>query len=167
MRDVARFGLVCLACVGLAAPSQLGCSTYQDTLARGQRAFEGSEHERALAIFRGLEPDLGRLTLEERAHYAYLRGMTDYRMGYQAEARHWLSLGAAIEQQSPGSLPAEWAKRAADSLKELNEQVYSAGIAALSNNGSAAKGKAGEGGDGDVGPSSDTDKKPAAKPTGD
>ena len=34
-----------------------GCSTYRDELARGQHAFEQNQHERALAVLRGLEND--------------------------------------------------------------------------------------------------------------
>jgi hypothetical protein len=117
----------------LAAMASPACATYHDDLARGERAFEASEHERALAIFRMLEPDLGRLSEQARAHYAYLRGMTDYRIGYKAESRHWLSLAAALEAQTPGSLPPEWQKRLTESLKELNEEVYTGGIEALSN----------------------------------
>jgi hypothetical protein len=109
------------------------CATYQDELASGQRAFEASEHDRALAIFRVLESDTVQLSVPERARYAYLRGMTDFRIGYQAEARHWLSMAAVIEQGAPGSLPEDWNKRLADSLKELNEEVYTAGIETLSN----------------------------------
>ncbi len=120
------------------------CATYSDDLVRAQRAFEGSEDERALAIFRILEPDTARLSDGERAHYAYLRGMTDFRIGYKAEARHWISLAAADEEQTPGSLPPDWAKRMTDSLKELNESVYTAGIESLSNT-PAAKGKTGDG----------------------
>ena len=40
--------------------------------------------------------------------------MTDYRLGYKSEARHWLSVAAALEQQTPGSLPADWDKRMGD-----------------------------------------------------
>jgi hypothetical protein len=120
------------------------CATYQDDLATGQRAFEASEHERALAVFRILEGDQDRLSLSERAHYAYLRGMTDYRIGYKADARHWLAVAAAVEEKTPGSLPPEWAKRLGDSLKELNEDVYTGGIASLSNTGEPTKAKASE-----------------------
>jgi hypothetical protein len=154
----AALGLVSLSCLASA-----GCATYQDDLARGERAFEASEHERALAIFRSLEPDTGRLTEPERAHYAYLRGMTDYRIGYKAEARHWLAIAAAIEQQTPNSLPSEWTKRMTDSLKELNEAVYTAGIDTLTNT-PEAKAKAA-----DEEPASDSDSsadapKPKKKP---
>src|SRR5579864_897979 len=89
------------------ASSLVGCATYEDELAQSQRAFDASEHERALAILRVLEPESGRLVTSDRAHYAYLRGMTDYRIGYKIDARHWLGIAAAIEQQTPGSIPPE------------------------------------------------------------
>jgi hypothetical protein len=117
----------------------VGCATYQDELVRGERAFEASEHERALAIFRALEPDVGRLNDAERAHYTYLRGMTDFRIGYMAEARHWLALAEAHEQHTPGSLPPEWTKRLQDSLKNLNEEVYTSGVEGLSNTSTPPK----------------------------
>ncbi len=135
MRRLA-FGLLLASSLAAA-----GCATYSDDLVRAQRAYEGSEDERALAIFRILEPDTARLSGSEQAHYAYLRGMTDVRLGYKAEARHWLSLAASMEQKTPGSLPPEWAKHMTDSLKELNEEVYTAGIEALTNSPAASKAK--------------------------
>ncbi len=117
----------------LIALSVEGCATYRDTLLRGQRALEEGDHDRALAIFRTLEHDAQRLPFAGRAQYAYLRGMTDYRIGYQAEARHWLALGAAIEHQNPGCLPPEWTRRLAESMSELSGKVYTGGIASLSN----------------------------------
>jgi hypothetical protein len=125
-----------------------GCNTYADDLSRSQRSFEQSEHERALALLRALEPDVGRLSVADRAHYAYLRGMTDFRIGYKAESRHWLAIAAATEKQTPGSLPADWSKRMKEALNELNDSVYSAGIASLSNTPTAPT-RAGEGEDGD------------------
>lgn len=101
-----------------------GCATYGGSLARGQHAFEDGDLERALAIFRVLEVDLDHLSPPERAQYAYLRGTIDFRMGYRADARHWLSLGAALEQQTPGSLPADWAERLRSSLHDLDEEVF-------------------------------------------
>jgi hypothetical protein len=138
-----------------------GCATYQDDLARGETAFEASEHERALAIFRALEPDTNRLSEPDRAHYAYLRGMTDFRIGYKSEARHWLVIAAALEQQTPSSLPSEWTKRLTDALKELNEEVYTSGVESLTNS-AEPKAKAR-----DDGPASDSDSagdEPRRKP---
>jgi hypothetical protein len=125
-----------------------GCNTYADDLARSQRAFEESEHERALSILRALEPEVGRLSLTDRARYAYLRGMTDFRIGYKAESRHWLSIAAASEKVTPGSLPPDWGKRMTEALRELNDAVYAGGIASLSNTPSSDT-KTGEGEEGD------------------
>jgi hypothetical protein len=129
-----------VAALGVVSACALGaCTTYQDDLNRSQRAFDASEHERALAILRQLENDQGRLSTGDRAHYAYLRGITDYRIGYRIDARHWLALAAAIEQATPGSLTPDVVKRMTDSLKEMNEAVYSGGIEALSNDPAKVK----------------------------
>ena len=116
------FTVACLA--GLLAVA--ACSGASGSLIRGQRAFEQGEHDRALAIFRDLEPDLGRLSRIERTHYAYWRGMTDYRLGDKTDARHWLALAQALEKEAPGGLESEWAARMNQSLGELNEDVYAA-----------------------------------------
>jgi|ERR1700733_11738020 hypothetical protein len=110
-----------------------GCQTYQDDLARSQRAFEQNEHERALALLRQLEPDAPRLSLTDQAEYAYLRGMTDYRIGYKVDARHWLALAKSLDEQTPGLLPQDWKARMADALLELNEAVYGGGTESISN----------------------------------
>ena len=91
--------------------------------------------------------------------------MTDYRIGYKAEARHWLAIAAAIEKQTPNSLPADWTKRMTASLKELNEEVFTAGIESLTNS-AEPKAKATPG---DEEPPSDSDSsgdapKPKKKP---
>jgi hypothetical protein len=114
-----------------------------------------------------LEADVQQLSLTDRAHYAYLRGMTDYRIGYKADARHWLALAAAIEEKTPGSLPADWTKRLGDSLKELNEDVYTGGFASLSDTGEPTKAKASPSADVPVEDESKKDDKPAPAPSKD
>ena len=88
-------------------------------------------YDRSLALLRNLEPDVRRLTGPEQAEYAYLRGMSDYRIGYRADARHWLSLARAIEDRSPGVLPADWKTRTNEALGELDQVVYTEGLSAL------------------------------------
>jgi len=156
--------------VGLMLVSSLAsvaCATYSDDLVRAQRAYEASEDERALAIFRILEGDTSRLTPTDQAHYAYLRGMTDFRMGYKSEARHWLALASSMEQATPGSLPADWAKHMTESLKELNEEVFTAGIEALTNTPAAKRKADAEASGQDTSSDSAPAKKTKAKPSDD
>lgn len=110
-----------------------GCSTYHDALERGQTAYEHNDHERALAIFRTLERDTGHFSPQERAEYFYLRGMTDFRIGYRADARHWLVLAKAEDDHVPGTLPGDWKSRMDAALAELNPIVYEHGPEALTN----------------------------------
>jgi hypothetical protein len=138
--------------VAALATVAIHCSTYSDCLGRGRKAFDAGDHERALAILRSMQNDVGDLSLSERALYGYLRGMTDYRIGYHAEARHWLALAAETEKETPGSLPPEMSKRLVETLSDLNEQVYDHGVTSLSNAVVATPA---------VGPAEETDEEPA------
>jgi hypothetical protein len=108
-------------------PCLSACITYQEELNRGQRHFDQSEYERALAVFRALESDMGSLGPMDRTRYAYLRGMTDYRLSFRADARHWLALAREYEQASPGGLSDPWKGRLQEALKDLNQDVYGGG----------------------------------------
>jgi hypothetical protein len=108
----------------IAALVLLGCSTYREDLNRGQRLYEENQYEHALAIWRVLEADTDSLTLNDQARYAYLRGMTDYRLGFRPYARHWLGIARAIDKQNPGGLNQEWRDRMDKSLADLNNDVY-------------------------------------------
>ncbi|HVJ88792.1 MAG TPA: hypothetical protein VM580_03245 [Labilithrix sp.] len=107
------------------------CATYRSQLVHGQRAFDQNDYERSLALLRDLERDMTRLTVPEQAQYAYLRGMSDYRVGDRPDARHWLSIAQAIDSQSTGVLPSDWKARTNETLIELNAIVYADGTSAL------------------------------------
>lgn len=115
----------------LAILALAGCATYRDELNRGQTAFEANKHEQALAILRGLENDQTHFDPAERARYAYLRGMTDYRIGYRADARHWLAVAKEIDGQHKNALPEQWKSRLDGALADLNEMVWAGGTIAL------------------------------------
>lgn len=100
------------------------CVSYREDLNRGQRLYEENQYERALAIFRELERDTDSLSREDQARYAYLRGMTDYRLGFRPHARYWLAVAKAVEQQHAGGLSPDWKERMTSSLDELNQDVY-------------------------------------------
>jgi len=107
------------------------CATYRTQLVHGQRAFEQNDYEHTLALLRDLERDVTRLTVPEQAEYAYLRGMSDYRVGDKPDARHWLSIAKAIEENSPGVLPSDWKTRTNETLVELNAIVFADGMSGL------------------------------------
>lgn len=100
------------------------CATYREDLNRGQRLYEENEYEHALAIWRMLETDMDSLDQTDQSRYAYLRGMTDYRLGFRPDARHWLAIAKAIEQEHPGGLSPQWKQRLDEALADLNRDVY-------------------------------------------
>jgi hypothetical protein len=117
----------------LAAVLALGCSTYREDLNRGQRLYEENQYEHALAIWRILEADMDSLSLNDQARYAYLRGMTDYRLArveggnderFDRHARYWLGLATAIEKENPGGLQEHEKKRLDETLTDLNTKAY-------------------------------------------
>ena len=101
-----------------------GCSTYRDHLNRGQRLYDENNYEQALAIWRALEYDMDSLDEKDQARYAYLRGMTDYRLKFRSHARHWLALARAIDEMHPGGLTEDWKRRTEEALADLNAEVY-------------------------------------------
>lgn len=105
------------------------CATYQTELNQGIKYYESNEHEKSLAIFRVLEPDIDSLKPDERVRYYYFRGMTDYRLNndkydVSADARHWLGLAAAAEAETPSSLTNKQLSLMCESLGELNRRSY-------------------------------------------
>jgi len=116
MRSIGLFALFLLL-VG-------GCSTYREQLNRGQRLYDENEYERALAIWRDLELDMDSLSDNDQARYAYLRGMSDYRLGFRPDARHWLAIAKAIDIAHPGGLSGDWKGRVEEALNDLNREVY-------------------------------------------
>jgi hypothetical protein len=108
----------------LAAVVLVACTTYREDLNRGQRLYDENQYEHALAIWRLLEDDMDSLSANDQARYAYLRGMTDYRLGFRPYARHWLGMAQAIDKANPGGLHPEWRDRMDKSLADLNNDVY-------------------------------------------
>lgn len=105
------------AAVGLCLT--LGCASQSDALARGQRYYEDNQYERALALWRDLDRRGAQFSAVERARYAYFRGMTDYRLGYRDDARHWLAIARAADAARPGGLDSAWLGRLDGALTDL------------------------------------------------
>lgn len=120
-------GLFAPALFGFALAS-LGCATYESELQRGEEHFTHDEHEKALATFRALESDWTDLSIRDRARYCYLRGMTDYRLGFKSDARHWLAIAFQIDQDNPGALAGSEKTLVDEKLGELNQVVWAGDI---------------------------------------
>jgi hypothetical protein len=109
-----------------------GCATYQDDLNRSIKYYDGNEHERSLAVLRSIEHDIDSLKPDERVRYYYYRGMTDFRLTTEkydisADARHWLGLAKAGEDETPSSLNEKQIELLKDTLDKLNRKVYGLG----------------------------------------
>jgi len=144
-----RSALVLLFSIALCP---VACATYREDLNRGQRMYEENQYEHALALWRGLEDDADSLSVNDQARYAYLRGMTDYRLGFRADSRHWLAIAKATEQAHAGGLSVEWKERLEQSLTDLNQDVYGGGERFDNSNSTAVeRAKAAAGGDADAG----------------
>lgn len=126
MRSTLRHSWLALAL--LAGGAQLGCAGERAALLRGQAYYEDNQFERALAIWRNLERRQSDLSPSDFARYAYLRGMTDYRLGFHLDARHWLGLAQVAQQQSPSALDSAWASRLDSALADLNRRQFGLGV---------------------------------------
>jgi hypothetical protein len=102
----------------------LGCQNYSDQLQRAQSYYERNQYEMALAVVRNLEADQDSLSDSEAVRYCYVRGMTDYRLGDEVNARYWLGLSVAAAKDNPQALSADEKARVAETLAELNAAVF-------------------------------------------
>ena len=115
----------------------LSCVTYREDLNRGQRMYEENRYERALALWRSLEDDADSLSANDQVRYAYLRGMTDYRLGFRADSRHWLAIAKVSDLAHAGALRSEWKERMEQSLTDLNQDLYGGADRVTSDAGTA------------------------------
>jgi len=115
------------------------CATYSQDLERARAHYEANDFPSALAVLRLLGEDADALSPTERAEFAYLRGMTDLRIGatladerrlerqaFRACARDWLEVALrSPTARAPALGPAE-AARARAALAEIYERDGSA-----------------------------------------
>lgn len=139
MRSPVLFALAAALSLSVGAFGGVGCATYTQDLERAQRHYDDNQFEKALALCRVLEDDLDSLSAADKAKFAYLRGMTDYRLAgvsqagtnvadprkaFRDNARHWLAIASAIDQKTPGGITAEQKPRLTEALDDLNKDVF-------------------------------------------
>jgi hypothetical protein len=102
----------------------LGCQNYGDQVQRAQSYYERNQYEVALSVVRDMEAHRDSLTEVERVRYCYVRGMTDFRLGYSDDARYWLGLAKVSLKHAPSALNEDERSRVDESLDELNRPIY-------------------------------------------
>ena len=137
-----------LIALSVAMLGSFSCSTYTSDLDRAEKHFQAQQYANALALFRVLEPDIDSYNPANRARYAYFRGMNDYRLSgqkpgvfvnenttptavesaYRRNARYWIGVAQALEQETPGSLRPEWKDDAASAMRDLNQDIFGIGV---------------------------------------
>ena len=110
--------------VGLCGLTATACSNYRDDLDRAASHYNRNQYENAIALLQPLELDLDSLSDQERAQYAYYRGMSHFRLNQRREARHWLGVAAAQEKNHAGSIGQEEKQRVTEPLDDLNRAVF-------------------------------------------
>lgn len=101
-----------------------GCATYRDDFVRARGHYDANEYDKALLLLEVLERDIDSLSAAERAQYAYVRGMSHFRLEQKRDARHWLGNAAAREFSAQGSLSTDAKARVDELLKKLNGPYF-------------------------------------------
>jgi hypothetical protein len=128
-RLASRLAPFAVVCVMLASLSPLaGCATFESDLQRSEDHFQHDEHEKALANLRALENDWTSFSVRDQARYCYLRGMTDLRLGFISDARHWLAVAQQIDKEHPGALLDKERRAMDDKLAGLNEVIWNGDV---------------------------------------
>lgn len=97
----------------------VGCTGLGDDLRRAEQAFSEARYEDVEEWLGDLEPSVGKMSTPLRARYYYLAGMSAYRIGDRAEARHALALCREELALSEEKLPPAWNHNLESALGEL------------------------------------------------
>ncbi|MEY4509944.1 MAG: hypothetical protein RLZZ450_2066 [Pseudomonadota bacterium] len=98
----------------------VGCTSLGDDVRRAEQAFSEARYEDVEEWLDDLEPSVGKMSTPLRARYYYLAGMSAYRIGQRAEARHALALCREELAMSDENFPAAWKHNLETALDELS-----------------------------------------------
>lgn len=96
-----------------------GCAALRDDLRRAETAFTEARYDDAKVWLDDLESSVPQMDRELRARFYYLAGMTAYRIGDRARARHYLALCREEAGDVGVGLTAEWRTNLSAALLEL------------------------------------------------
>jgi hypothetical protein len=93
------------------ALAQVACAACAGPLSPGEAAFRGGDYPRANSELVALEDRAHAWTSGQRAEYALYRGLTLAALGDVPRAEPWLEQAMGLEDESPGSLSPDDARR--------------------------------------------------------
>lgn len=97
-----------------------GCATFSNEIRQAEVAYDEARPEEALAWLDVVGDDnLGRMSLDERARYLYLRGMAEFRLGRRDEALYHLAVAREVAGPSGVGLRQEHRELLDRTLGEL------------------------------------------------
>jgi hypothetical protein len=74
-----------------------GCASWTNEIRQAERAYDEARPDAALAWLDVVGDDnLGRMEVQDRARYLYVRGMTEFRLGRRDDALYHLALAREI-----------------------------------------------------------------------
>lgn len=105
--------LVALSCLG-------GCASWTNEIRQAERAYDEARPDAALAWLDVVgDDDLGRMEVQDRARYLYIRGMTEFRLGRRDDALYHLALAREVAGTDGVGLRQEQRDLMARTLSEL------------------------------------------------
>ena len=97
----------------------VACTTVRDDLRRAEVAFSEARYEDVESWASELAADLPSMTPEQRVQYYYLSGMSAFRIGKRARARHALALCREEVELGKVPLPETWSRNLQAALGQL------------------------------------------------
>lgn len=108
--------------MGLVCVLFFGCAALRDDLRHAEQAFSEARYENAQTWLSDLEPSVPEMDRELRSRFYYLSGMTAFRTGERARARHYLALCREEAGESGVGLTPDWRTNLSATLLELGDQ---------------------------------------------
>ncbi len=112
-----RRSLLIILCFTIA-----GCAALADDLRRAEAAYTAARYEDTQAWLVNLERSTPQMDSDQRARFFFMRGMTAYRLGDQAVARHYLALAQETAGEDSAALRSDWRQVLTRTMGELETQ---------------------------------------------
>jgi hypothetical protein len=121
----------------------VGCTNYQDQLARAEQHYQNARYEAALVNLEDLEIHTPALSRGERVRYDVVRGMTHLRLEQRPDARHWLALAREEARTEPSAMTETTRANIDRTVEELDPLAPAVTAATVGDGGTGASNSSG------------------------